>query len=158
MPRHQGSFCPRPRMEPCPPVSRRCSWAPAAALEPPGPARLAGATVPTRLCRSSPEYASHARGHTARTRQAPSPVPVRTGATPTQRSSAALPHPLPATGCHGGNHHRPDRGPLDPPIGGGRWGHPVWAVANEDDASARGIDGARGLPTTGSDGPNNHRC
>jgi hypothetical protein len=68
------------------------------------------------------------------------------------------PPPLPATGRRGGNRHRPDLGPLDPPIGGGRWGHPVWAVASEDDASAQGIDGARGLPTTGSDGPNNHRC
>jgi hypothetical protein len=75
---------------------------------------------------------------------------------PAQRSSATLPHPLPPTGRRGGNRHRPDRGPLGPPIGGGRWGHPVWAVASEDDAAARSIDGMRGLPTTGSDGPDDH--
>jgi hypothetical protein len=51
---------------------------------------------------------------------------------------------------------RPNRGPLGPPIGGGRWCHPVWAVASEDNASTWSIDGARGLPSTGSNGPNDH--
>ncbi|NP_001344583.1 uncharacterized protein LOC100501214 [Zea mays] len=52
---------------------------------------------------------------------------------------------------------RPDRGPLGPPIGGGRRGHPIWAMACEDDASTRSIDGTRGLSTTGSNGPDDHR-
>ncbi|ONM03618.1 hypothetical protein ZEAMMB73_Zm00001d031748 [Zea mays] len=60
---------------------------------------------------------------------------------------------------------RPDRGPLGPPIGGGRWGHPIWAMASEDDASARSIDGAWGSPrraamvptTMGADGDGERR-
>jgi hypothetical protein len=54
---------------------------------------------------------------------------------------------------------QPDRGPLGPPIGGGRgrWGHPIWAMASEDDASTWSIDGARGLPTTSSNGSGDHR-
>nr|ACG42010.1 hypothetical protein [Zea mays] len=67
------------------------------------------------------------------------------------------PPPLPQIGRRGANRHQLDRGPLGPPIGGGRWGHPVWVVASEDDASSWSVDGVRGLPTTGSDGPNNHR-
>jgi hypothetical protein len=71
--------------------------------------------------------------------------------------SALRPHPSPQTGHRSGKRHRPGRGPLGPPIGGGRWCHPIWTVASEDDASARSIDGARGLPSTGSDGPDDHR-
>jgi hypothetical protein len=52
---------------------------------------------------------------------------------------------------------RPDRGPLGPPVGGGRRGHPIWAMASEDNASTWSIDGTRGLSTTGSNGPNDHR-
>lgn len=62
-----------------------------------------------------------------------------------RRGCIPAPPPLPPTGRRGGNHHQPDRGPLGPPIWGG-WGHPVWAVASEDDAVARGINGARSCP------------
>jgi hypothetical protein len=71
--------------------------------------------------------------------------------------SALRPHPSPQTGHRSRKRHRPGKGPLGPPIGRGRWCHPIWTVASEDDASARSIDGARGLPSTGSNGPDDHR-
>jgi hypothetical protein len=72
------------------------------------------------------------------------------------RRGRADPPSSPPTGRCGGNRHWPDRGPLGPPIGGGRWGHPVWAVASEDDTSARGVDVARWLSTASNNGPDDH--
>jgi hypothetical protein len=69
----------------------------------------------------------------------------------------AAPPPPPPTGRRGDNRHVPDQGPLGPPTRRGRWGHPIWAVAGEDNASAWSIDDARRLSTTGSDGSNYHR-
>jgi hypothetical protein len=86
------------------------------------------------------------------------PPSARSARRPPRSVPKPLPHPLPPTSRRGGNRHRPDRGQLGPPIGGGRWGHPIWAMASEDDASAWSIDGARGLPTTGSDGSDDHGC
>jgi hypothetical protein len=54
-------------------------------------------------------------------------------------------------------HHRPVGGPLGPLTGGGSHGHPIGAVAGEDDVLAQSVDSARRLSVTGSDSPSDNR-
>jgi hypothetical protein len=114
----------------------------------PTPRPFALMSLPRRGASHAETVAGSRRGRSSRARdQGTRMVPT-----------TSHPHPVPPIGHRGGNRHQPDRGPLGPPIGGGIWGHPIWAVADEDDAATLSVDCVRRLPTTGSDGPNDHRC
>jgi hypothetical protein len=114
------------------------------------PHRAAGAPAAVR---------PHAPGPSRRADHASAATDPRphSGWTALVHASWPLPHPLPPSDRCVGNRHRSDRGPLGPPVGGERWGHPVWAMASEDDTATWSIDSARGLSTTCSDGTDDHR-
>jgi hypothetical protein len=139
---------PRWASEPCPRWGGRATARVEHRLRAPNWLWLAPSTGHARLC-------GHARAWSTPgwAKQCP-----RCDATAGSRPSRGrLPPPPPQTGQCGGNRHRPDRGPLSSHIGGGRWGHPFWTVADEDDVAAWSINSVRRLSATGSDGPNDHR-
>jgi hypothetical protein len=57
------------------------------------------------------------------------------------------------TGRRDDNRHETVRGPLGPLTGGGSRGHPIGAVAGENEASTRSVGGAMRLSATVNNGP-----